>query len=206
MCLCGSAPSVQVLPKNMSARVVNPFSLNEMRRLRDAVAARPPTFRPDPDARARVCRNLWGKASADDSRAFAAKELVLQRERAADRWGFDFLREAPRSHGPGADRYKWTRVRLGSVPAAYRMPRMTLPLPPAATPAGEAPLQILETARATVPCVAMPTLPDTITLTPATVTPSLSSPDMTSPTTTTTISNNNNKNPAPPKRQTTING
>lgn len=164
------------------------------------MVARPPTFRPDPEARAKVCRNLYGKASAEDSRSFAAKELAEQRERAAARWGFDFLVEAPRSHGPGADRYKWTRVRLGSVPTAYKMPRMTVPLPPAATPSSAAPLHILETARTTVPCSALASLPapqpETVTITPA-----LSSPDLPAPTA-------KNIAPAPPKRerQSTING
>jgi hypothetical protein len=122
-----------------------------MRRLREAVAARPATLRVDPEARQRVCRNLWGKASADDSRAFAAKEMAVQRERAAERWGFDFLREVPRNCGSGPHRFKWTRVRVGSVPAVYRLPRMTLPLPPAATPAPAAPAYtLLDTARTTV--------------------------------------------------------
>lgn len=103
----------------MSVRALNPFSLTEMRRLREAVA-----FRPDPEARARLCRNLWGKSSADDSRAFAAKELAEVRERDAERWGFDFAREVPLRYGPGAGRYNWTRVLAGTVSSAYKMPRM----------------------------------------------------------------------------------
>lgn len=129
----------------MSARVVNPFTITEMRRLREAVA-RPTAFRPEPESRARVCRNLWGKASAEDSRAFAAKELTEQRERAAKRWGFDFFREEPRTHGPGAERFKWTPVRIGTVPSAYKMPR----LPRLANLDA-----VLETARATVPSLAV---------------------------------------------------
>lgn len=121
----------------MSARVVNPFSLTEMRRLREAVVVRPVAFRPDPEARARVARNLWGCASSAESRAFASRELEVQRERASERWGFDFVREVPRAHGPGAGRYQWRPVKVGSVPAAYRMPRLNLD-------------KVLETARATV--------------------------------------------------------
>ncbi|XP_034250474.1 cyclin-dependent kinase inhibitor 1C-like [Thrips palmi] len=126
----------------MSVRVSNPFSLTEMRRLREAVVARP--YRPDPEARARICRNLWGKSSADDSRAFAAKELAEHRERDAERWGFDFAREVPLRYGPGAGRYNWSKVLTGTVSAAYKMPRLE-PLEPRMD-------RRLETARATVPC------------------------------------------------------
>lgn len=165
----------------MSARVVNPFSLTEMRRLREAVAR--PAFRPDPESRARVCRNLWGKASSEDSRAFAARELTEQRERAAERWGFDFTREVPRVSGPGAERFKWTRVRIGTVPSAYRMPR----LPRLANLDA-----VLETARATVPTVPVREQPEATTTAEAATplsaesspVPSLdleTSPDLTSP-------------------------
>lgn len=184
----------------MSLRVVNPFSLTEMRRLREAVVARP--FRPDPEARARLCRNLWGKSSADDSRAFAAKEMAEHKARDAERWGFDFAREVPLRYGPGAGRYNWTKVLAGSVSSAYKMPRMD---------------KRLETARATVPSVPVersaprcpePERPEATATAEAalTIPMTLASEDLNSPPASTTTSAA--ASPAAPvtTRQTTITG
>ncbi|XP_011304310.1 cyclin-dependent kinase inhibitor 1 [Fopius arisanus] len=82
----------------MSARVMNPGTMSEMRNLGGGKRATP-----NRDALARVRRDLFGPVDHAAARALAERELKEQSVMDAKRWGFDFRLEMPTDNS----RYDW---------------------------------------------------------------------------------------------------
>ncbi|XP_015593370.1 uncharacterized protein LOC107266889 [Cephus cinctus] len=97
----------------MSARVLNPAMMTEMsRNLGGARAV------PSQAAVARIRRDLFGPVDHAAAKALAERELKAQSRLDADKWGFDFHLELPRSNS----QYTWEIVTSQDVvPEPYAL-------------------------------------------------------------------------------------
>lgn len=105
----------------MSARVLNPASTKMMTEIgRNSQSSNNSSrVMPSRAALARVRRDLFGPVDHAAARAFAERELRAQAILDADKWGFDFKLEMPRSNS----RYDWQAVPTGELipePYAFR--------------------------------------------------------------------------------------
>ncbi|XP_054263371.1 cyclin-dependent kinase inhibitor 1 [Macrosteles quadrilineatus] len=103
----------------MSARVFNPLVMSEMRRM---IGRSNSDVGPNPAAIARVRRGLFGPVNHEEAQSFVDKELAAMRQLKTDRWGFDFVKEAPLENS----RLRWERVTPEeNIPEAYALRRLS---------------------------------------------------------------------------------
>lgn len=103
----------------MSARVLNPAMMSEMGH-RGIVGGggAGPRVAPSRAALARVRRDLFGPVDHAAARALAERELRAQSLLDAERWGFDFHLEIPRTNS----RYEWSPIKSHEVvPEPYAL-------------------------------------------------------------------------------------
>lgn len=103
----------------MSARVFNPVVMTELTRLRHQTKDfqnlnHPHQQHSSPAARVR--RDLFGPVNHEETRKFVEAELLNQQKIDSDRWGFDFLRDIPKTNH---HKYSWERVSTDKVPEIY---------------------------------------------------------------------------------------
>lgn len=110
----------------MSARVFNPVVMTELTRLRHQTKDKQNLNHPHQHSTlpaARVRRDLFGPVNHEETRKFVEAELLNQQKIDSDRWGFDFLRDIPKTNH---HKYSWERVSTDKVPEIY-MPAIPAP-------------------------------------------------------------------------------
>lgn len=112
----------------MSARVLNPAMMTEMSRNIGAVLVQAASsgntaagrVAPSRAALARVRRDLFGPVDHAAAKALADRELKAQSILDAERWGFDFRLEVPKT--AGHPRYEWELITSQDVvPEPYAL-------------------------------------------------------------------------------------